>query len=1043
MSKKLLGVHEVPKGSELRIGSVNGSGAAKYYKFVVSTIDDNKEMTLPALAGDDVFVFEGQSQTLTNKTLTSAVLNGSISGTSIKDEDNMASNSASHLATQQSIKAYVDAQLTAQDLDFQGDSGGALSIDLDSEVLDIAGGTGLSTVGSENTLTVSLDDTSVTAAEYGDAASAVTFTVDAQGRLTAASEAAISITASQVSDFSEAVDDRASALCQAGEGIDITYDDAAGSLTFAAELASASNPGVASFASADFDVSNAGAVSLKAGSVEFTDLAGAAVQTSGEAFSDSDSILMTSAAIQDKIAADAAAFDLDLAGDSGTAAVLLNSQSLTVAGTSNEIVTAASGQTLTISLPDDVTIGNDLTVTGDVGAVDVTASGALSAASADLGGNMTIEGNITHDAGSGNMAIASSNGEVHVEGTQFNGNNVIIPGTLTVQGATTTVSSNEVNIGDNIIVLNSDETGSPSQSAGIEIERGSAANKQFLWNEASDYWDVGSEQLRSTGGFLGNASTASQLATGREIEFAGGDVEGTIDSFDGSADIANVALTIQSGAVELSMMAANSVDSDQYVDGSIDTVHIADSQITLAKMAANSVDSDQYVDGSIDLAHMSANSVDSDQYVDGSIDKEHLSGTLVNSHTAHTTGADSDELLVSVGSGGTDYSTGFDFMTDYDGGAPSDLYYIKASDASGNTVVVQIYNINENYRQLQVQRNTSHSDHNYNSTLQWSNVTSVQIDIRDGNGFQTYSGFDKDVFNSSYNITTSATFSLYFVTGFSLQGPDPAYSLKKLGLDDLKEYIGTGAVLGGDGITVSESAGVATVAADLKSSGGLKISSAEIMVEPADFAGDGLMDDGSDNMKVKLHEASAGDSGLAVSSDGLKIGSGLVVNAMMAADSVDSDQYVDGSIDLAHHATPSFNGSTAPSGFQLSWTGSAWLHSRPSAMLEFDCSWDSSGDCSLDASQPAWVTFADGLIKIELDHASLFGAYAGQSPYFMAQVFVETSNGIQELAGTNMKIDSTGSNECIASFDLDGAALSASGLKVFIGFVQMGGLVNS
>jgi hypothetical protein len=45
-------------------------------------------------------------------------------------------------------------------------------------------------------------------------------------------------------------------------------------------------------------------------------------------------------------------------------------------------------------------------------------------------------------------------------------------------------------------------------------------------------------------------------------------------------------------------------------------------------MAANSIDSDQYVDGSIDNAHMAANSIDSDQYVDGSIDAAHLSATL-------------------------------------------------------------------------------------------------------------------------------------------------------------------------------------------------------------------------------------------------------------------------------------------------------------------------------------------------------------------------------------------------------------------------------
>ncbi len=74
----------------------------------------------------------------------------------VLDEDDMNTNSATHLATQQSIKAYVDAQVTAQDLDFQGDSGGALSIDLDSETLDIAGGTGVTTAGSGNTVTVNI-----------------------------------------------------------------------------------------------------------------------------------------------------------------------------------------------------------------------------------------------------------------------------------------------------------------------------------------------------------------------------------------------------------------------------------------------------------------------------------------------------------------------------------------------------------------------------------------------------------------------------------------------------------------------------------------------------------------------------------------------------------------------------------------------------------------------------------------------------------------------------------------------------------------------
>ena len=95
----------------------------------------------------------------------SLTLGSSTAVSSVLDEDNMASDSATALATQQSIKAYVDAvttSLNAQDLDFQGDSGGALNIDLDTETLTIAGGTGIDTTGSSNTLTVAIDSTVAT-----------------------------------------------------------------------------------------------------------------------------------------------------------------------------------------------------------------------------------------------------------------------------------------------------------------------------------------------------------------------------------------------------------------------------------------------------------------------------------------------------------------------------------------------------------------------------------------------------------------------------------------------------------------------------------------------------------------------------------------------------------------------------------------------------------------------------------------------------------------------------------------------------------------
>jgi len=85
-----------------------------------------------------------------------------LDGKSFVDEDNMASNSATAIPSQQSVKAYVDSQITAEDLDFQADSGGALNIDLDSETLTFTGGTGIDTSGSGNAVTFAIDSTVTT-----------------------------------------------------------------------------------------------------------------------------------------------------------------------------------------------------------------------------------------------------------------------------------------------------------------------------------------------------------------------------------------------------------------------------------------------------------------------------------------------------------------------------------------------------------------------------------------------------------------------------------------------------------------------------------------------------------------------------------------------------------------------------------------------------------------------------------------------------------------------------------------------------------------
>ena len=117
------------------------------------TLADNQ------ISGDKV---EGGTIAATTITdLTFGSLNdGSITVTAFADEDDMSSDSATLIPTQQSVKAYVDAQVTAQHLDVTADSG-TIAIDLDSESLTVTGGTGLTSSASANTVTLAIDSTVV------------------------------------------------------------------------------------------------------------------------------------------------------------------------------------------------------------------------------------------------------------------------------------------------------------------------------------------------------------------------------------------------------------------------------------------------------------------------------------------------------------------------------------------------------------------------------------------------------------------------------------------------------------------------------------------------------------------------------------------------------------------------------------------------------------------------------------------------------------------------------------------------------------------
>jgi len=86
---------------------------------------------------------------------------------------------------------------------------------------------------------------------------------------------------------------------------------------------------------------------------------------------------------------------------------------------------------------------------------------------------------------------------------QFSGN-VTVDGNLTVSGTQTIINTETLSVDDNIIVLNDNATGSPTENAGIEIERGSSTNVALRWNETTDKW-----QITNDGSTYGDISTAA------------------------------------------------------------------------------------------------------------------------------------------------------------------------------------------------------------------------------------------------------------------------------------------------------------------------------------------------------------------------------------------------------------------------------------------------------------------------------------------------------------------------------------------------------
>ncbi len=222
-------------------------------------------------------------------------------------------------------------------------------------------------------------------------------------------------------------------------------------------------------------------------------------------------------------------------------------RSLIGAGTSSTVgtvtsVAAAGNDGITVS-GSPITSSGTITIGLSDGSIDTAKLAAdsitVGSTAISLGGAATaIAGLTSLDFAAGNRSIGASIGanDLTLGGAT---STVVIPGDLRVDGATTSVNSNEVNIGDAIIKLNADEAGAPSQNAGFEVERGTSANVSLVWDESGDRWDFGAAYDVRANGFIGdlegNADSATIWANARTITL-GGDLTGSV-SIDGSANV--------------------------------------------------------------------------------------------------------------------------------------------------------------------------------------------------------------------------------------------------------------------------------------------------------------------------------------------------------------------------------------------------------------------------------------------------------------------------------------------------------------------------
>jgi len=310
---------------------------------------------------------------------------------------------------------------------------------------------------------------------------------------------------------------------------------------------------------------------------------------------------------------------------------------------------------------------------GRVTAASTAATSSILTVAADSGSNDTVTvgtDTFTVEGGS-NITTTVSNNKVSIalDASPTVTGNLVIDGNLTVSGTTTTVNTTNISVADPLAVYSSGETGTPSKDSGIIIERGTAANTGFIWDESSDRWSaINTSEDGTTAGnvtitsyadiqganFYGNGanltgvvSTLSAL-TDTAISSLG---SGNMLIYDGTNSWDNVAMSgdatlaangtitiasqavetgmIASGAITSGLLAANSVTAAKIPNGSILNEHLADDAVGADELAASAVVEASIVNASVTGAKIAANTITVANIADNAVDATKIASNSI------------------------------------------------------------------------------------------------------------------------------------------------------------------------------------------------------------------------------------------------------------------------------------------------------------------------------------------------------------------------------------------------------------------------------